>query len=185
MLHAAGCGHHRQVLDTYWLRACSCVQGLCSTMRLTDDLACGRASHLRRLELRGTGSDRVIAAALDIDSSAADPAAVGGACAAPDALWRLLRRTGQTHTSQSNSVNACLSSGDERSSLPLVSGGATGMQLPHRAVLPLWLRDPRLARPVAAAPPLASLEESQAQPPAAAQRPESDYSPCPCSISVN
>lgn len=50
------------------------------------------------------------------------------------------------------------------------------MQLPHRAVLPLRLRDPRLARPVAAAAPLASLEDSQAQPPAAAQRPRSDYS---------
>jgi hypothetical protein len=54
------------------------------------------------------------------------------------------------------------------------------MQLPHRAVLPLRLRDPRLARPIALATSLASLGESQAQPAAAALRPKSDYSARTC-----
>ena len=50
------------------------------------------------------------------------------------------------------------------------------MQLPHSAVLPLRLRDPRLARPIAAATPLASVEDAQAPAPTfGGQGPKSDY----------
>ena len=40
------------------------------------------------------------------------------------------------------------------------------MQLPHNAVLPLQLRDPRVARPIAAANPLPSVEEAGVHAPA-------------------
>ncbi len=41
--------------------------------------------------------------------------------------------------------------------------GATGSQLPHNMVLPLYLKDPRLAKPIKAAEALATLEEASSQ----------------------